>query len=95
MRILKRQHTYKVIKTVSCTEAFNKSVIISAGPLYLQVPHPQIQPNEIIWGKKNSRKKVSKTKIWICHAPSNYLHSIYIVFTTIYTAFTLDIRDYT
>jgi hypothetical protein len=41
-----------MIKTMSCTEAFNKPVIISAGLLYLQVPHPQIQPNEIIWGEK-------------------------------------------
>ena len=75
---------------MSCTEAFNKSVIISAGPPYLQVPHPPTEPNETIWGEKNSRKKVPKTKIWVGHAPS-----IYIVFTTIYTAFTLDIRDYT
>ena len=63
VRILKRQQTYKVIKTMSCTEAFNKSVIISAGPPYLQVPHPPTEPNETIWGEKNSRKKVPKTKI--------------------------------
>lgn len=36
-------------------------------------------------GKKSES---SKSKAWICHVPGNYLHIIYIIFTTIYIAFT-------
>ena len=62
---------------MSCTEAFNKPVIISAGLLYLQVPHPQIQPNEIIWGEKILEKKFQKPKFeFVMH-----LATIYIAFT--------------
>ena len=43
--------------------------------------------NENIWGKKNSRK-FQKAKLNLPHT-SNYLYRIYIVFTTIYMAFTL------
>ena len=34
-------------------------------------------------------QKVPKSKTWICCSTSNYLHNSYIIFTTIYRAFTL------
>ena len=62
--------------------------IYMVGPPYTWVPHPWIQP-ALDWkylGKRNSKKY--QKAIWICWT-GNYLHSIYIVFTTIYIAFTL------
>ena len=56
--------------------------------LALFMPHPLIQRTMDF---KNLEKKIlesSKIKTWICLC-SNYLHAIYIVFTTIYIAFTL------
>ena len=58
-------------------------------PLYLWVLHPQIQPtkDQKYSEEKNSRM-FQKAKLEFATA-SNYLHSIYIIFTTIYIAFTL------
>ena len=62
---------------------------ITVSPQYLWVPHLQIRPtvDQKYLEKKNSRK-FQKAKWNLPHA-GNYLHSIYIVFTTIYMAFIL------
>ena len=55
------------------------------------VPHPWIQ--EIVDQKYSENKFPQSSKMQNLHFPlscqGNYLHSIYIVFTTIYTWFTL------
>ena len=61
----------------------------AVGPLYLWVGHLWIQPTTD-W--KYSEKKIpecsKKHNLNFLHT-DNYLHSIYIVFTTIYIAFTV------
>ena len=58
----------------------NKSTV---GRPYPRVLNPCIQPTED--QKKKKKKKFYKVpKKQICCMPSNYLYSIYIVFTTIY-----------
>lgn len=39
-----------------------------------------------IWKEKIKTSESSKMQNWICSTPSNYLHSIYILFATIYIA---------
>ena len=55
----------------------------TAGPLYLQFPHPQIQPNSYKKYLKKISEKFQKQNLNMLHAGS-YLHIIYILFTTIY-----------
>ena len=66
-----------------------KAFCSTVSPPYLWVLHPQIQTTA---GWKYSGKKIpessKKQKLNLPRA-SNYLHSIYIEFTTIYIAFTL------
>ena len=56
----------------------------TAGPLYLSVLHPI----KNIWGERIGQSS-KKAKLEFAVHPGNSLHSIYIVFTTIYIAFTL------
>ena len=56
------------------------------GLLYLRIPYLRIQPTKDQKKKKKS-KNFQKENLSLPYT-SNYLHSIYIVFTTIYIAFT-------
>ena len=65
------------------------SVLVTFGTPYPWVPHPGNQPTtnqiENIWKKIPESPK----KQTLNSCKGNYLHIIYIVFTTIYIAFTL------
>ena len=69
--------------------SFNIHWAPTVHPPYPWVPHPQIQPTAD--GKYSKKKMPENSKKQNLHLPysSNDLHSIYIVFTTIYIAFTL------
>ena len=56
----------------------------TGSPQYPKVLHPQIHQNI----QKKIPESSKKQNLNLLHA-SNYLHSIYIVFTTTYLAFTL------
>lgn len=56
---------------------------ITVGPLYMRIPHPQIQPT--VGGrlkKKNLRRLKKKIQNLNLPCTGNYLHSIYVVLTT-------------
>ena len=67
----------------------NWDSLYTVSPPYPQVPNPQSQPTA---GRKCSEKKnpesSKKRNLNLPHA-GNYLHSIYLVFTTVYIVLTL------
>ena len=64
------------------------ALIYTVGPPYPLVPHPWIQPTTDRKYLKKIPESSMKQNSNLLYT-GNYLHSIYIVFTTIYIAFTL------
>ena len=71
-------------KTAKSLNQFLRTITI--GPLYSRVPQLQIQPtSEQKYVGKNSRLFQGNFNL---PSADNYLHSIYIVYATVYTVFT-------